>query len=132
MFDFNTMLDELYIQLDKNNKYNFVIPEPKFNKKPTRIDWINIKEFLKTVNRSYEHFLSFVKDERKMVASYNKRTLMIQGKFKPDDIIKVMKEYLNKYCKCPVCSKYNTYLVRDTELRKDKIICDTCKSNTYC
>ena len=138
MTDFNTMLDNLYLQLDviKEEPIKFYLPEPKISKKSTRLDWINVKDFLKTVNRSYEHFLNFIKHERKVNASYNvvdgNNVLMIQGRIKKEDISKIMLEYTDKYTKCFICSSYNTVLVKDGLIKKDKIVCNKCKSVHYC
>lgn len=129
--DFNKMLDSLYESIDESKTSKFYIPEPKFTKKPTRMDWNNVNEFLKIINRHPIHFVSFIKNERKIMANYNGSILMLQGKFRKDDITKIMTEYLDKYCKCPVCGSYHTKLVKDVTVRKEKINCDKCKSITY-
>lgn len=131
--DFNKMLDNLYDQLDQtNSKTTFYIPEPKINKKPTRLDWLNATEFLKTINRSLDHFINFLKTERKVIASYHKNIIIIKGKFRKTDINKMMIEYVNKFCKCPVCSSFDTLLAKDGTIRRDKLICQKCKSTTFC
>ena len=130
--DFNKMLDTLYESIDDTHSSKFYIPEPKFNKKTTRLDWNNVNDFLKVINRHPLHFLSFIKNERKIMANYNDSILMLQGKFKKEDITKIMTEYLNKYCKCPVCNSYETTLIKDGSVRRDKISCCKCKSTTFC
>lgn len=132
--DFNKMLDELYLELNKKTKNNttFYIPEPKINRKPTRLDWLNAKEFLKKVNRSYEHFITFLKTDRNIVASIVNKVFIIQGKYKKEDINKIILEYINKFCKCSVCGGMDTYLAKDVSIRKEKVVCNTCKSTTYC
>ena len=131
--DFNKMLDNLYNQIDNSKSKNQIyLPEPKINKKPTRIDWLNINKFLKIVNRSIEHFINYLKNERKIDANYHNKLFIIHGKFRKDDINKIMIEYVNKYCKCPSCNSFDTVLAKDGSTRKDKIICNKCKSITFC
>lgn len=130
---FNKMLDELYDELaSQNANSNLHLPEPKINKKPTRLDWNNINDFLKIINRSKNHFLLFLKNDRKILANYNNQILMIQGKYHKNDIIKIMTEYTNKFVKCPICKSYDTILSKDLSIRKDKINCNKCKSINYC
>lgn len=131
--NFSIMLNKLYQQLD-NKKKEFVLclPEPKISKKPTRLDWLNINMFLKKINRSPEHFIHFLKDERKISVSYQRNILIIQGKFKIEDINKIILEYVNKYCKCLECGCYDTLLIRDGSTRKDKINCHNCHSTKFC
>lgn len=131
--EFNKMIDELYDiigDVKKNNK--FFIPEPIISKKPTRLDWINVNQFLKAANRSNTHFLNYITNTRKIIATFDNSILMIQGKYRKDDLTKIIKEYLNIYSKCNVCNSLNTTLLRDTKLRKDKISCNKCKSINYC
>lgn len=130
---FNKMLDSLYEELSsQNSNNNLRLPEPKINKKPTRLDWNNINEFLKIINRSQDHFISFLKNDRKILSTFKDKTLMIQGKYNKNDIIKIMTEYVNKYSLCPICSSYDTILSKDMTIRKEKINCNKCKSSNYC
>ncbi|ADO67086.1 putative eIF-2B/eIF-5 [Cafeteria roenbergensis virus] len=131
--DFNSMLNNLYTKFGDSSFENvFYLPEPKISKKSTRIDWININVFLKSVNRSIEHFINYLKNDRKISTTYQNNILIIQGKYRKEDINKMMLEYVNKFCKCPICSSYDTLLVKDGTIRKEKIICSKCKSTTFC
>ena len=130
--NFNEMLDNLYKQIDRTTDSTVYLPEPKINKKPTRIDWTNTDKFLKTVNRSFEHFINYLKVERKICAGYQNKIFIIPGRFRKEDINKIMLEYVNKFCKCPVCNSFDTILAKDGTVRKEKIICNKCKSITFC
>ena len=131
--EFNKMLDNLYESLDTSTESSkFYISEPKFNKKPTRLDWLNVNDFLRTVNRHPSHFLSYIINVRKLRATYDGKIMMLQGKYKKDDLTKIMTEYIQKYCKCSICGSFDTTLLKDTSLRKDKLSCNKCKSVNYC
>lgn len=127
---FETMLSELFTdlsQLKKSTEIN--LPEPKVDKKPTRISWLNVDEYLKKINRPVEHLLKYMKKERNVDASFIEDRIIIQGKLRKDDIEKIMLEYLDRYVKCPICNCNFTSL--ENVMRKDRINCSRCLSKTF-
>ena len=132
--NFDLMITELYEELKQVNhstKNDFYIPEAKITKKPTRLDWINFFDFLKKINRSPQHFIKFLKHERKIDGDLVGTVLIIQGKYRKEDVSKIMVEYTNKFCLCPICKSYNTNLLKDAIIKKEKISCLKCKSQTF-
>lgn len=132
--NFNKMLDNLYNLLGDYSQEStkFYLDEPQCNKKPTRLDWINVNNFLKKINRSSNHFLNYIINVRKILATYNGTVMIIQGKYNKNDITKIMLEYISNYCSCSICNSYDTILIKDFTIRKEKLFCNKCKSVNYC
>lgn len=132
--NFNKMLDNLYNLLGDYSQEStkFYLDEPQCNKKPTRLDWINVNNFLKKINRSSNHFLNYIINVRKILATYNGTVMIIQGKYNKNDITKIMLEYISNYCSCSICNSYDTILIKDVTIRKEKLFCNKCKSVNYC
>ena len=130
--DFDFTNNQLYNQIKNiKSKNNFFLPEVQAIKKTTRIDWINVNIFLKTINRNIQHLILFLKNDRRMTVSFTNNVLMIQGKFNKTDIEKIMIEYSKKYCQCKVCLNFNTSLLKDSQYKKYKLSCNTCKSTLF-
>jgi len=127
---FETMLSELYTDLSRMKTPSEInLPEPKIDKKPTRISWLNVNEYLSKINRPIEHLLRYLKKERNVDASFLEDKLILQGKLRKEDIEKIMLEYLNAYVKCPICNC--NYTTLETLMRKDRINCSRCLSKTF-
>lgn len=132
MLDFDNMLTELTLEL-KNIKTQtrLNLPEPKCDKKPTRLSWLNVNDYLKIINRPIEHLIKYMKTDRQMNVSLIDNVLMIQGKFQKNDLQKVMLEYISRFVKCPICGNNFTSLEKDIRLRKERITCSRCLSKTF-
>ena len=131
--DFDTMLEELYLQLNKK-KSKLVLPKLIIDKKTTRVDIKNINEVFKIINRNINHFVTFLKNSKSISSDYYNKILMIQGKYTGHTINKIndyLIEYIKKYVICKSCNNYKTLLVKDSSTRKEKIKCLNCNSTNF-
>jgi len=130
--EFDTMLEELFMELKElKSPSKLNLPDPKFDKKPTRLSWLNVNDYLRIINRPIDHLIKYLKTDRQMNVAMIDDTLIIQGKFHKKDLEKIMLEYISRYVKCPVCGNNYTSLVKDMSLRKERIECNRCLSKTF-
>ena len=134
MTAFETMLDNIYSKLDlKNNNYQLILPDPILIKNGTKTIWKNIKEYLRIVNRSPDHFLSFLNYETSSTVTFLTESksdgCIFQNKIKKDLICDLMKKYINEYYICKSCKSINTLIIKDKKIRKYTFICNDCKNN---
>jgi translation initiation factor 2 subunit 2 len=115
--DFMTLVDEAYSKLEKESKLtNIILPNFNIEISTTRIHWKNVVEILNTINRSEDHFMSFIKCEfvNKEIAWYSANKsdgLIIHGKYKKkNEITNIVNKYINNYVICSSCKSYNTLL----------------------
>ena len=129
--DFNSMLDQIYSQLEEDNSEKIIIPKPIIETSTTNTYWKNIKKILQTIKRPPDHFLSYINTE---LAETNWKTqsksdgLVIIGKFKVDKITKLLRNYILKYVTCSTCKSMNTTITKDKQLRTYKLTCSKCLS----
>lgn len=128
--DFNCMLSNVYDSLKESNGKLF-LPEVITEKKPTRIDFINVTEIFKIINRDIKHFIKFLDKTRGISSDFHNKKLLIQGKYNKDNINKYLIEYIKKYVFCPSCKNYHTLLVKDGATKKEKIKCLDCNSINF-
>lgn len=131
--NFNELLDNVYEQFDIKENDLIILPNPILNKDSKRTIWSNIKAFLKVVNRPPEHCFDFFKNQTgKEIAWYSERVsdglIFHTNKIKVNEIISLMKKYVDDYIVCNICKRSNTEMFRDQDLRKYKIKCFDCSS----
>jgi translation initiation factor 2 subunit 2 len=128
--DFNTMLDDIYTLIEKKDNNLFVIPEPLLEK-TSSIKWTNYNIFLNIVKKPNEHVFQFIKNitGKKITMTSVEDGLIIHDKrITSENIINVMKKYVEKYVMCNSCKKTNTDMIRDNILKLHKIKCSDCLS----
>jgi len=54
------MIDNVYNELGENEVCNLIIPPPIIEKSTTKINWKNIKEYLKITKTPPDHFFSYL------------------------------------------------------------------------
>ena len=129
--DFNTMLDDIYSQLNDNKSKKTIVPNPVIITSTTNTYWKNIKQILKTINRPPDHFLTFINNE---LAETNWKTqsksdgLVIIGKFRIDKIKKVLQKYILTYVLCNSCKSMHTSISKNKTLRTYELKCSSCLS----
>lgn len=137
MESFEDMLNELYDNLDQNNKVvSVALPEPKLIKNGNNIIWKNVKEFLRLTNRPPDHFTTFLNKDCNcqvnwITESKSDGLIFTQKKIKAVHIIDYMKLYLKEYVVCKSCKSYNTTIIKDSSIRKYNLICLNCKNEYY-
>ena len=135
MQTFNEMLDDVYSQLGTVKSDMFILPKPELSKDTTRIIWINVKAFLKSTRTPPEHLEKFISQETcKKVnwfsESISDGIIIHEKKIYENDIINLMKKYVDMYVLCNICKNSHTEMHRNIEIKKYYIKCNHCNS-TY-
>ena len=58
----------------------------------------------------------------------NRQINALTKKFNVNDIIGLMKKYVDNFVLCKICKKSNTEMFKDKEIHKYKIKCHECNS----
>ena len=58
--DFETMLDNVYNEIGETEKCNLTLSPPVIEKTTTKINWKNIKDFLKTTKTPPDHLVNYI------------------------------------------------------------------------
>jgi translation initiation factor 2 subunit 2 len=131
--DFEKMIDEVYNELGENEKCNLVIPPPIIEKSTTKINWKNIKDFLKVTKTPPEHLFAFIEKHINEKISWFSNSmsdglLIFNKKIKTSEISNIMIKYIKEFVICKNCNKSDTMMHKDSTIRKWKINCKDCKS----
>ena len=147
--NFNTMLDDVYKQLDSHitQTDTLILPKPEIEKSTTRCIWTNIDDFLKITRTEKDHLFDFIRNEIEQKIQIDwysftnnfgkkKEGLIIHdGKTNITNMTKkishIMIKYINQYIICKICNKSHTEMIRDIKNITWKIKCSDCNSE-YC
>jgi len=134
MLSFNEMLSNVYSQFDiiKSEETKLILFNPELEKSTTRILW-KVKSFLDRIQNPKEHFYDFVASETgkkiNWVSECISDGIIIHAKkISQNDIITLMKKYVDLYVLCKICKSSQTEMRRDTEIKKYRIKCIHCNS----
>ena len=131
--DFNTLLDNIYTQINTKQTEMLVLPNPDIEKNTVRLHWKNVKQFLNLTNTPKDHLFDYIQTQtgKKMnwFSDSLKDGLIIHDKkISKNDIINLMKKYVETYIICNICKKGNTKMERNNTIKKYKISCNDCLS----
>jgi translation initiation factor 2 beta subunit (eIF-2beta)/eIF-5 len=95
----------------------------------------NVKTFLKSTRTTPEHLEKFISQETcKKVnwfsESISDGIIIHEKKIYENDIINLMKKYVDMYVLCNICKNSHTEMHRNIEIKKYYIKCNHCNS-TY-
>ena len=130
----NELKENIYIVImsDEKSDNKIKIPIPVLARAAKKTLWSNFGEFCDVVNRDTVHVAMFFQAELSTTSSMGKdRHLILRGRFQPQQIEVIMKQYLKTYVQCPNCKKgEGTVLERNKRLRlmfmKCKCGAETC------
>ena len=119
---FNNMLDEAYKILECNEPsiYNLNLPQLDIEITSNRIYWKNVNAYLQILNRDFDHFMIFIKNELcdRNINWYSNNKIdgiIIHGKYlKQNNIIDLIKKYINTTVICTSCFSPNTTVNKST------------------
>lgn len=133
--DFNTLLDDIYNELEKNKiEKKLVLTPPELDMSTTNTLWKNVKKILKQINRPPDHFINFLNEEignANWVSSSKSAGLIIIGKHSKDKINKVLTKYINTYVVCKNCRSTATIITKEKNVKLYKFNCESCNSNYF-
>jgi len=135
MQTFNEMLDDVYSQVGTVKSDMFILPKPEIIKDTTRIIWKNIKTFLKSTRTPPEHLENFISQETGIKVNWFSESIsdgiiIHEKRIYENDIINLMKKYVDMYVLCNICKNSQTEMHRNIEIKKYCIKCNHCNS-TY-
>ena len=129
--DFTTLLDNIYTQINTKEIEMLVLPNPDIEKTTVRLHWKNVKQFLNLTHTPKDHLFDYIQTQtgKKMdwFSDSLKDGLIIHDKkISKNDIISLMKKYVETYIICNICKKGNTTMERNNTIKKYKITCNDC------
>ena len=129
--DFTTLLDNIYTQINTKEIEMLVLPNPDIEKTTVRLHWKNVKQFLNLTHTPKDHLFDYIQTQtgKKMdwFSDSLKDGLIIHDKkISKNDIISLMKKYVETYIICNICKKGNTKMEHNNIIKKYKITCNDC------
>lgn len=133
MQSFSEMLDDVYSNLGTTKSDTFILPNPELDKGTTRVVWKNIKTFLKRTQTPPDHLYEFILNETGkkinwISESVSDGLIIHEKKITDNDIISLMKKYVDMYVLCKICKNSDTVMHRDTEIKMYRVKCNNCNS----
>lgn len=134
--NFDNMLNEAYSLLglkEENNK--LILPDLLLEYGTTKVHWINIEHFLKTINRPSNHFIKWLNKEIPNIninwlSNLETDGLLLHNKnIKKDYLINILLKYINNYVICSSCKSYNTIIQKNN--KQYEFICLNCEMKKY-
>ena len=137
--DFDTLLDNIYDEMhwESEGRFELVLPQLNIKRGTTKMVWSNVKELLKLIQRSPDHFIAWLNKDLQKSVSWNSKSLSdgltIHSVMRVDEIKGSIIKYINKYVICESCKKANSQLVKDKTMKKDinRFECINCGFNKY-
>ena len=128
---FNSMLDDLYLNLNTQNQEKLILPNLNINITTTNTFFKNAKDILRTLKCNPDHYVKYMDKELgsvNWVSGSKKDGLVIKGKVKKQKIQLLLQEYIKKYICCNICKSLNTKIIKDKKI--NYIYCNKCFSKT--
>jgi translation initiation factor 2 subunit 2 len=95
-----------------------------------KTNFANFKDICSTMNRSQEHFLSYLLVELGTTGSIDGNgCLILKGKFLGKDIESLLRRYMQDYVVCEMCGSLETSLTRNPTTRLHSLYCNHCKAD---
>lgn len=139
LYTYMFLLKRLYEQARLNNPVMGVHSEPQKLKIPPPIlikvgrktIWSNFTIITYKMNRKIEHFMSYFLSERGVTGTLQNKGLAIKPHVTQDQVISIMKKYMNDYILCKECKSTDTFLIKDSITRLTFVECTRCNSKRY-
>ena len=138
-FNFNTLVEEAYTELNEktnNSHNNLILPELVVEINPTRLHWKNVKDYLKRIQRSPDHFMDWLKSqlpsqEINWFSGSKSDGLIIHGKRqKKAEVIELARKYVNNYVICSSCISSETIMTKSLN-KQYQFECLICGMKKY-
>jgi len=131
---YDRMLDLFYQELHRDDHFNNLcqrksLPVPNVvSSGTTRIVWQNFGEICQCLDRDIDHVMKFVLIELGTDGSKGQQNrLTIRGRFRPTQLISILKKYISEYVTCPSCSSPNTNFTKENRI--NFLRCKDCGAN---
>lgn len=139
-YSFEYMVNEAYQELDKdpNEAQTLILPDIVTTIEPTRMIWVNVKDYLRVIRRRPEHFINFLRNEKICKGEINWMSgsisdgLVLHDKFRKNTIISEMAlKYVNDFVVCTTCKRADSLLIKEKESKLHKFECNNCGMTKY-
>ena len=127
-YEFNTLMNEAYEQLDKKNDSKLILPKIICETSVTRLYWKNVVDYLSLIKRNPEHFINFLKSEYqdKEISWYSGNIsdgIIIHGKFIKQQLVSdFIVKYISVFVTCSACKSNYSELTK----LSSKLYCFEC------
>ena len=132
METFEQLLDKTYESITSLKNFNKVnLKEPQISYINNKKCWIDVKTFLKDVNRESEHFINFLKKQTENSIQWrtsNKSEIIFKSRVNKILLKKYMVNYIKHCVLCKQCNNTQTILKKDKDIKKYKLHCGNCKT----
>eukprot|EP01080_Neovahlkampfia_damariscottae_P008084 gene8084-12545_t len=137
-YAYSELLGLVYENRNKKNPSLSTERSKKIVMKPPQVmkegakktNFANFKDICSTMNRSQDHFLSFLLVELGTTGSVDGNgCLIIKGKVLGKDIESLLKRYMHDYVVCEMCGSLETSLTRNPTTRLHSLYCNHCKAD---
>jgi translation initiation factor 2 beta subunit (eIF-2beta)/eIF-5 len=133
---FEEMLNDAYEHLDCTKNQVMVLPSFDIETSTVRLHWKNVKEYLKTIKRSPDHFINWLKQEMptkpiNWYSSSKSDGMIVHGKFpKKNELTDLAIKYVETFVICSSCKSPNTDMVKE-DSKKYYFSCNSCGMTQY-
>jgi len=112
------------ISTEKMSKERFQPPTPSCSISGSQTILHNFKDISDKLVRDQSHLLKFLSSELATAGIIEGGRAIFQGRFEQRTLMRLINWYINKYVICPVCSRPDTRIVKESRLFFMK--CDAC------
>jgi len=132
-YTYEEMLNRVFSILEEKNPEHgtrtapIMIKTPSVGREGKKTVWFNFGETCKQLNRTAEHFSSFVFAELGTSGSLDaNKCLVIRGRYMAKHIEHLIRKYMKDYVICASCKSFKTTLSKDNRLHF--LTCNECHS----
>lgn len=123
---YEKMLENVYKSLPKKSlsQTRFKMPQVESFVQGNKTVIKNFSKIMKSIHRDEKHALKFITKESGTASLIDKETLVLNGKFWPEEVQKTIEAYIEKYVLCNECKRPDTKI---TEQQGVKLLkCEAC------
>eukprot|EP00477_Mikrocytos_mackini_P000873 GAHX01000936.1.p1 GENE.GAHX01000936.1~~GAHX01000936.1.p1 ORF type:complete len:173 (+),score=41.67 GAHX01000936.1:25-543(+) len=137
--DYLSLLERGYklLSIKKSDQALFLnvdIPSPELERSGAKkTSFSNFMEIVEKINRDPVHVMSYFHSELAKECSLDSdNKLIIKGRFLIKHIENVIKKYCDNFVICKDCGSFNTTIVKEKEMRVQKLVCNACSGEKVC
>jgi translation initiation factor 2 subunit 2 len=129
IYNLNYLIDRFYNKNVNNNIKKSNIKRPIIQNLGKKTHIINFNQVCESINRDKNYISALLTDELKTQVSLSgKNILIINGKYRVNQIEKIFKYIIINFIRCKSCKSIDTTINKENRLMK--IICNHCSSIT--
>ncbi len=130
-YSYDSLLKKIPFELNQQTEIKkLILKPPRIVRISTRkVSWTNFNELCSAINRNPEHVMQFFLEELSTTGVINGAYhLIINGRYRSQNIETLIKQYVNKYVICRMCRSSDTKFERNATNRLYFINCQLCSA----